>query len=103
MFQSIDILRNLYGSVDEVDLFAAGVSEKPVPGALLGPTFLCLVGDQFGRLRRGDRFFYEEGNQPSSFKPGTGMKKLQGKISLWDFDAKMLFFCFRPTPADPQD
>ena len=67
--QSIAVLQSLYPSVDEVDLFAAGVSERPALGALLGPTFTCIVGDQFGRLRRGDRFFYEEGNQPSSFKP----------------------------------
>ncbi|KAK3917344.1 Chorion peroxidase [Frankliniella fusca] len=65
----IAVLQSMYPSVDEVDLFAAGVSERPAPGALLGPTFTCIVGDQFGRLRRGDRFFYEEGNQPSSFKP----------------------------------
>ncbi|KAJ1521037.1 hypothetical protein ONE63_002748 [Megalurothrips usitatus] len=66
---SIAVLQSMYPSVDEVDLFAAGVSERPAPGALLGPTFTCIVGDQFGRLRRGDRFFYEEGNQPASFKP----------------------------------
>ncbi|KAE8751717.1 Chorion peroxidase-like-2 [Frankliniella occidentalis] len=66
---AISVLQSLYPSVEEVDLFAAGVSERPAPGALLGPTFTCIVGDQFGRLRRGDRFFYEEGNQPSSFKP----------------------------------
>lgn len=47
-------------NTDEVDPFVGGISEKPVAGAILGPTFLCLVGDQFSRLRRGDRFFYEE-------------------------------------------
>jgi peroxidase len=65
--QSMAALRALYSSVDEIDLFAAAVAEKPLPGALLGQTFVCLVGDQFARLRRGDRFYYEEGNQPSTF------------------------------------
>ncbi|XP_069702687.1 salivary peroxidase/catechol oxidase-like isoform X3 [Periplaneta americana] len=65
--QSVAALRALYPSVDEIDLFVAAVAEKPLPGALLGQTFVCLVGDQFARLRRGDRFFYEEGGQPSTF------------------------------------
>jgi hypothetical protein len=67
--QSVAALQALYSSVDEIDLFAAAVAEKPLPGALLGQTFVCLVGDQFARLRRGDRFYYEEGGQPSSFSP----------------------------------
>lgn len=48
-------------------MYAGGVGERPKPGAALGPTFVCLVGDQFARLRRADRFFYEEANQPSTF------------------------------------
>nr|CAD7198913.1 unnamed protein product [Timema douglasi] len=67
--KSLDSLKSLYGSVDEVDLFVAAVAEKPLEGALLGQTFVCLVGDQFARLRRGDRFFYEESDQQSSFTP----------------------------------
>ncbi|XP_075222518.1 salivary peroxidase/catechol oxidase-like [Lycorma delicatula] len=65
--QSIQKLQSIYGSVDEIDLFIGGVAEKPKSGAILGPTFVCLVGDQFARLRRGDSFFYEEGGQTSSF------------------------------------
>jgi len=53
----------LYGhcSVEDVDLFSAGLFEKPdqKTGGLLGPTFRCLVGKVFKDLKRGDRFWYE--------------------------------------------
>jgi len=58
--QAARILSNVYSSVDDIDLFVGGIAEKPQTGAVLGPTFVCIVGDQFSRLRRGDRFFYEE-------------------------------------------
>lgn len=58
--QVVQEISRVYNSIDDVDLFIGGVSERQVEGALLGPTFLCLIGDQFARLRRGDRLFYEE-------------------------------------------
>ncbi|KAG8229093.1 hypothetical protein J437_LFUL009562 [Ladona fulva] len=68
--ETIEILRGIYSSVGEIDLFVGGLGERGGFGgssSLLGPTFVCLIGDQFARLRRGDRFYYEEGSQPSSF------------------------------------
>ncbi|XP_046638989.1 peroxidase-like [Daphnia pulicaria] len=57
----------LYDSVDDIDLYIGGVSEDKAEGALIGPTFQCIVADQFLRLKRGDRYFYDLGGQPGSF------------------------------------
>ena len=33
-------------NVSDVDLFVGGLFEKALPGALLGPTFACIIRDQ---------------------------------------------------------
>jgi hypothetical protein len=53
----------------DIDLWSGGVSERSLPGSLLGPTFACIIATQFSAVRVGDRFWYELGNQPSSFTP----------------------------------
>ena len=44
-------LQALYSSVDDIDVFIGGILEPAVNGSLLGPTFLCIIGDQFQRIR----------------------------------------------------
>ncbi|XP_062619162.1 peroxidase-like protein isoform X2 [Saccostrea cucullata] len=52
-------LRNIYGDLDNVDLFAGAMTESPVTGGVVGPTFACLIAKQFSLYKRGDRFWYE--------------------------------------------
>ncbi|XP_014285769.2 heme peroxidase 2 [Halyomorpha halys] len=52
-------LRLIYPTVNDVDLFPGGLSERPLQGGLVGPTFACIIGLQFRQLRKCDRFWYE--------------------------------------------
>ena len=54
---TVDRLASVYQSVEDVDLFTGGLSERPVVGGMVGPTFACILGQQFLNLRRGDRFW----------------------------------------------
>ncbi|EDW44731.1 GM15238 [Drosophila sechellia] len=74
-----------YGSIFEhpadIDLWSGGVSEKSLPGSMLGPTFACVIATQMSYLRRGDRFWYELPNQPSSFSPEQLQEIRKAKLS----------------------
>ena len=55
-------MRDLYEDVDDIDLFVGGTLEENHDDALLGKAFTCIIGDQFIRLKEGDRFYYEHGH-----------------------------------------
>jgi len=52
-------LLDLYGTLENVDIWIAGLLEDLVPGARVGPTFQCLLLEQFDKFRHGDRFWFE--------------------------------------------
>ena len=43
--------------VEDIDLFTGGLGEKPVIFGLVGPTFACILGQQFLNLRRGESYY----------------------------------------------
>lgn len=65
--KDVDNLKSLYVSHEDVDLTVGASIESHVAGALAGPTFLCILTEQFYRTRVGDRFFYEHGDNEASF------------------------------------
>jgi len=66
---TVSRLENVYEHVDDIDIFTGGMAEKPVVGGIVGPTFACIIGQQFLNLRKGDRFWYENGNHPGELTP----------------------------------
>lgn len=54
--------KTIYASPDDIDLFPGGLSEYPVKGGLVGPTFACIIGLQFRHLKQCDRFWFESDN-----------------------------------------
>ncbi|XP_063844981.1 chorion peroxidase-like isoform X3 [Scylla paramamosain] len=65
----IDVFASTYRFVEDIDLFPAGLAENPAPGSLLGPTFSCLLTQQFFNVKHGDRYWYQNPNQPRPFTP----------------------------------
>ncbi|KAJ9595023.1 hypothetical protein L9F63_013689, partial [Diploptera punctata] len=65
--ESVYKLASVYDHPDDVDFTVGGSLETIVPGTLTGPTFLCVLAEQFYRTRVGDRFFWENGNHETSF------------------------------------
>ncbi|MCP9264611.1 Peroxidasin [Dirofilaria immitis] len=59
-------LKDLYGHPGNIDLFAGGIVEERLDEALVGPTFSCIIAEQFKRLRDGDRFCPEERDKKTS-------------------------------------
>lgn len=68
-YEYVKALKYLYADAEDIDLFVGAILEDPVPGALVGPTFQCLLKHQFSLLRRSDRFWYENDLPPSSLTP----------------------------------
>ncbi|XP_052079366.1 peroxidase-like protein [Mytilus californianus] len=59
-------LKELYNEPDDVDLFIGAMLEKDARFNV-GPTFQCLLGMQYQRIKCGDRFWYERPCEMFSF------------------------------------
>ncbi|CAL4066279.1 unnamed protein product, partial [Meganyctiphanes norvegica] len=75
----VQYLQRTYKHPKDIDLFVGGMAEYQSPGALVGPTFSCIIANQFIGVKRGDRFWYE--NEAN----GLTLQQLDSirKTSLW--------------------
>ncbi|XP_055926911.1 peroxidase-like [Argiope bruennichi] len=60
-------LKEVYKFVDDIDLIPGALAEDHVEGSLLGPTYLCIIGRQFKKTRKGDRFWFEMEDSVGAF------------------------------------
>ena len=67
--EQISELRSVYSSVEDIDLYIAGLMEQHVLGGRLGPTFSCIIANQMKRLKNGDRYFFSLENSAGAFSP----------------------------------
>ncbi|KAL1129753.1 hypothetical protein AAG570_012697 [Ranatra chinensis] len=72
---TLEAMTEVYKSVEDIDLYTGATSENPIPGGMLGPTAMCLISDQFKRLKDGDRFWYETNERPQRFSKGNPQSK----------------------------
>ncbi|KAK7102280.1 hypothetical protein V1264_020523 [Littorina saxatilis] len=66
-YEVASAFRQVYNSVDDIDLFSGIMSEPRDPGQLVGGTLACLLGNQFHALKYGDRFYFETDRMPEGF------------------------------------
>ena len=43
-------LKEVYNTVDDIDIYVGGVGETSVKGGVVGPTFACLISDQVSKV-----------------------------------------------------
>ncbi len=52
-------LSEAYSSVDDIDVWVGGLAEDPQRGSMVGELVSAVLIQQFGNLRDGDRFWYQ--------------------------------------------
>ena len=68
-------LASLYSDVKDIDFYAGGLSEAIISNYTIGPTFGCVIMQQFSNIKVADRFWYENG--PSTSPTAFSLAQLQ--------------------------
>ncbi|MFO0976044.1 MAG: peroxidase family protein [Planctomycetaceae bacterium] len=88
-------LKDLYGTVDNIDLWVGGLAEDHVRAGSVGPTFKAIILEQFGRLRAGDRYWYQnqfKGTQLNELSRTTLTDIIRRNTQLTSIQKNAFFF-----------
>lgn len=91
-FQDIAGLRRVYLNINDVSLNSGGLLEYTAPGAIVGPTYQCILGEEFKRARVGDRFFYEN-CESNSFNNGEFIIIIDRQLRKYFMFSMAIFWC----------
>lgn len=88
-------LSDLYGTVDNIDLWVGGLAEDHEQGSSIGETFGVIIADQFERLRDGDRLWYENvfsGRELRQIEQTTLSNIIQRNTNVGNLQDNVFFF-----------
>nr|XP_037287942.1 peroxidase-like [Rhipicephalus microplus]XP_037287949.1 peroxidase-like [Rhipicephalus microplus] len=67
-YDAVNRLKAVYGNYfEDLDLIAGLALETPVHGSFYGPTTLCILGEEYYRIKYADRFWFENLYHPGAF------------------------------------
>jgi peroxidase len=87
-------LQDLYGSVDNVDLWVGALAEDHAAGSSTGPLVKAILSDQFERLRDGDRYWFENifsGRQLSQLENTTLADVIRRNTTTTNLQSNVFF------------
>ena len=88
-------LKNLYGNVNNIDLFVGGLAENHLSGSSVGATFTAIMVNQFSRLRAGDRLWYQRtftGADLKAIQQTTLADVISRNTSIDNLQSRVFFF-----------
>jgi len=72
-------IKSVYNDPNDIDLYVGGLAEIKQDG-VVGPTFSCIIGNQFKSLMHGDRFFYHHTGGPNIFPlEGAAKREIEAR------------------------
>lgn len=87
-------LEQLYGTVDNIDLWVGALAEDHVAGASVGELTGAIIADQFTRLRDGDRFWYQnvyQGRELAQIERTTLSDVIERNTNLTNLQENVFF------------